>query len=219
MEGGFEARRDSAQPAPIHAPPVEPGGRPSLQTLALVARIMRGRELAADAAGIPPLDPDQVLDLQRSAGNALTSHALARWTGPSDEAGLLTELLAARGADPARHAALATAIDALELRLRVRLSRLEGPAEEVEVDIRGPAGGAAFGAVTLAGPVVALAELPFVVAFGAAASVATGHGLVVRLRPAGGTPATGLIPAPFTHGAKLALGEASYLALVEAVRA
>ena len=32
-----------------------------------------------DAAGIPPLDSDQVLDLQRTAGNRLTTGALGRW--------------------------------------------------------------------------------------------------------------------------------------------
>jgi hypothetical protein len=58
MEGGFDAERS-----------------------ALVEQIVRGRELAAEAAGLPPLDSEQVLDLQRSAGNRLTSGALARWTG------------------------------------------------------------------------------------------------------------------------------------------
>jgi hypothetical protein len=219
MEGGFEAHRDSARPTPIHAPPVEPGSGPPLQTLALVARILRGRELAADAAGIPPLDPDQVLDLQRSAGNALTSHALARWTGPATEAGLLEQLLAARDTDPAHHATLATAIDALEVLLRVRLSRLDGPAEEIAVEVRGPAGGASFGTATLSGTVVALADLPFAVAFGPAATVAPGHGLIVRLAAAGTEPVTAVITVPFAQGARIVLGGATYVALVEALRA
>jgi hypothetical protein len=50
--------------------------------LALIARIMQAEELAADAAGIPPLDSDQVLDLQKSAGKRLTEQALLRWTEP-----------------------------------------------------------------------------------------------------------------------------------------
>jgi hypothetical protein len=77
-----EGERDSARPVPGFEPPVDPGAGSSLRGLALVARIMRGRELAAGAAGIPPLESDQVLDLQRSAGNRLTTGALARWNEP-----------------------------------------------------------------------------------------------------------------------------------------
>jgi hypothetical protein len=81
MEGGqFSGERTPARPGPSFEPPADPGaGGPSVHGLSLVARIMRGRELAAEAAGIPPLDSDQVLDLQRTAGNLLTSGALARW--------------------------------------------------------------------------------------------------------------------------------------------
>ena len=90
MEGGFEADRSPARPVPGFEPPADPGaGDPSLHGLSLVARILRGRELAAEAAGVPPLDSDQVLDLQRTAGNRLTAGALSRWTdllsdGPED---------------------------------------------------------------------------------------------------------------------------------------
>ena len=78
--GGFEAAtRHRRGRRPGFEPPVDPGGGPSVHGLSLVARIMRGRELAAEAAGIPPLDSDQVLDLQRTAGNQLTTGALARW--------------------------------------------------------------------------------------------------------------------------------------------
>ena len=108
MEGGFEAERGTARQAPGFEPPVDPGSGPSLRGLALVARIMRGRELAADAAGIPPLDSDQVLDLQRTAGNQLTTGALARWndllaegtTAQTVPQALLGQLFAARAADP-----------------------------------------------------------------------------------------------------------------------
>src|SRR5687768_13935612 len=118
MEGGFEAERDSARPAPGFEPPVDPGTGPSLRGLALVARIMRGRELAADAAGIPPLDSDQVLDLQRTAGNRLTAGALGRWTDaladwPIDAAvpqELLGRLLPARAEDAGLHAAVCAAL-------------------------------------------------------------------------------------------------------------
>ena len=85
MEGGqFSGERTPARPGPSFEPPADPGaGGPSVHGLSLVARIMRGRELAATAAGLPPLDSDQVLDLQRTAGNQLTTGALARWTdGP-----------------------------------------------------------------------------------------------------------------------------------------
>src|ERR671910_1830662 len=82
MEGGqFSGGGSSARPGPGLEPPADPGaGGPSVRGLSLVARIMRGRELAAEAAGIPPLDSDQVMDLQRTAGNSLTTHALSRWT-------------------------------------------------------------------------------------------------------------------------------------------
>ena len=78
MEGGqFSGERTPARPGPSFEPPGDPGaGGPSVHGLSLVARIMRGRELAAEAAGIPPLDSDQVLDLQRTAGNSLTTNAL-----------------------------------------------------------------------------------------------------------------------------------------------
>jgi hypothetical protein len=80
MEGGFEGLRGPARPGPGFEPPADPGGGPSIGGLSLVAQILRGRELAAEAAGMPPLDSDQVLDLQRTAGNQLTSGALTRWT-------------------------------------------------------------------------------------------------------------------------------------------
>ena len=86
MEGGFDPELASARPAPEFEPPLEPGPGPSLHGLALIARILRAEELAADAAGIPPLDSDQVLDLQQSAGNRLTEKALSRWTEPLADA-------------------------------------------------------------------------------------------------------------------------------------
>ena len=77
--GGHEGMRGSERPRPSFEPPADPAVAGSLHGLSLVAQIMRGRELAAAAAGLPPLDSDQVLDLQRSAGNQLTHHALGRW--------------------------------------------------------------------------------------------------------------------------------------------
>jgi len=83
MEGsGYEAARGPARRGPGLEPPADPAGGPSLGRLSLLSQILRGRELAAAAAGLPPLDSDQVLDLQRSAGNQLTSGALARWVAP-----------------------------------------------------------------------------------------------------------------------------------------
>src|SRR5690349_14313755 len=76
---GFEGLRGPARPGPSLEPPADPGG-PGLGGLSLIAQILRGRELAAAAAGLPPLDSDQVLDLQRTAGHQLTSGALSRWT-------------------------------------------------------------------------------------------------------------------------------------------
>jgi hypothetical protein len=82
MEGtGFEATRGPTRRGPWLEPPGDPAAEP-LGGLSLLAQILRGRELAAAAAGLPPLDSEQVLDLQRSAGNRLTSGALARWVAP-----------------------------------------------------------------------------------------------------------------------------------------
>jgi hypothetical protein len=210
----MDARRDTAQPAPGFEPPVEPGHGGSLRSLALVARIMRGRERAADAAGIPPLDSDQVLDLQRTAGNMLTAGALARWTDPTQQ-GLLDRLLLARASDPALHATICSALDALDLQLLVRVRCTDGPAAQVEVAIRGPAGGAPFGAVTLEPGRSATAELPFSVAFGQAASIAPGHGLAVALSAPDGSAATAILLLPFAEPATLSLGRSRYEALAE----
>ena len=186
MEGGFEAERDSARPAPAFEPPVDPGAGPSLRGLALVARIMRGRELAADAAGIPPLDSDQVLDLQRTAGNRLTAGALGRWTDvlaewPVDAAvpqELLGRLLPARAKDPQLHAEICAALDALGPTIVVRV---RGPAGEAEVAVRGPAGGAANAVVRLDPGRDAALGLPFGAAFGPAAAIGPGDALAVRV--------------------------------------
>jgi hypothetical protein len=77
---GHEAIRGPARPGPSFEPPVDPAAGPSIGGLSLIAQILRGRELAAAAAGLPPLDSEQVLDLQRTAGNLLTAGALSRWT-------------------------------------------------------------------------------------------------------------------------------------------
>jgi hypothetical protein len=92
MEGsGFEAFRGPARPGPSFEPPADPAA-PSIGGLSLVAQILRGRELAAAAAGLPPLDSEQVLDLQRTAGNLLTSGALARWVDALDVYALAGEV-------------------------------------------------------------------------------------------------------------------------------
>ena len=83
MEAG-DFRHDARSPSePAFEPPVEPGvdGRRA-DGLFPAAQIRRARALAAEAAGMPPLDSDQVLDLQRSSGNRLTARALAPWTRP-----------------------------------------------------------------------------------------------------------------------------------------
>jgi hypothetical protein len=200
MEGGFEAERDSARPAPSFEPPVDPGTGPSLRGLALVARIMRGRELAADAAGIPPLDSDQVLDLQRTAGNRLTAGALGRWTDaladwPADPVvpqELLARLLPARAADAELHAAICAALDALEPTV---VLRLRGPAGVAEIALRGPAG-EAKAALRLDPGSDATVELPFRAAFGAAAGLGPGDALAISV---GAT--TLELPIPFAGAA------------------
>jgi hypothetical protein len=145
-------------------PPVDPGDGPSLRGLALVARIMRGRELAADAAGIPPLDSDQVLDLQRAAGNRLTSGALSRWTDAlPGEGSLAQELLASLHADPGLRDSIAAALDALDATVALHLT---GPAEPVAIDVLGPRSGAAFHVTP-----PATVELPFKALFEPAAAI------------------------------------------------
>jgi hypothetical protein len=211
MEGGFEAERGGARPAPQFEPPVEPGGEPSLRGLALVARIMRGRELAADAAGIPPLDSDQVLDLQRTAGNRLTAGALGRWTDlladePVDRTvaqELLGQLLPARDADPGLHAAICAALDGLEPSVEVRVS---GPPGAVEIELRGPAGGTASGRRLLAPGTDATLALPFKAAFGPAAGIGPGAAIAVAI---GAT--TLELPVPFADP----VAAAGYVALAE----
>jgi hypothetical protein len=210
MEGGFE--RGSERPAPQFEPPVEPGGA-WLRGLALVARIMRGRELAADAAGIPPLDSDQVLDLQRTAGNRLTTGALGRWTdllaqepveGPVAQQ-LLAQLLPARAADPGLHAAICAALDAAEPSIQVRVSGPPGPAA---IELRGPAGAAASAVVQLDPGAAATVALSFTAAFGPAAGIGPGDALAVSV---GG--ATLELPVPFAEP----VAAAGYVALAELV--
>jgi hypothetical protein len=157
---GFEPQR---RPAPALEPPVEPGHGSSLRGLALVARIMRGEQLAADAAGIPPLDSEQVLDLQRSAGNRLTTGALARWIDALPEEQLAQELLLELFAEPGRDRAIRAALDALDPRISIHVS---GPEQPVAIDVLGPRGGAAF-AITPP----AIVELPFDALFGPAAAI------------------------------------------------
>jgi hypothetical protein len=159
---GFEARRETGPPEPVFQPPVDPGDGPSLRGLALVARIMRARELA-DAAGIPPLDSDQVLDLQRSAGNRMTAAALARWIDALPGENAAQELLARLFTDPALHDAVCAALDALD---PVTAVDLTGPAGHVALEVLGPRGGAAFEVTP-----PATVELSFNAVFGPAAAI------------------------------------------------
>jgi len=213
MEGGFEAERGTERPEPGFEPPVDPASGPSLHGLALVARIMRGRELAADAAGIPPLDSDQVLDLQRTAGNRLTTGALTLWTDllTEDRTGpqaLLARLLVAGAADRERHA---TALDDLAPRLRLHVS-CTGPAGgPIEIGLRGPTGQSWVGTAALAPGESTMLEIPFAAAFGPAAGIAPEHALAVTLtRPE--APAQSLeLPVPFAAPAAIA----GYVALAE----
>ena len=132
-----------------------------------------------------------MLDLQRTAGNRLTTGALARWTDGLDAAiqseadaalgrfatpeqalaappaELLDHLLPAQAADPAAHAAICAALDALAPRVAVRVTCTAAPAPAaLRVELHGPAGGAAAGDTELAPGFVATIELPFAAAFG-----------------------------------------------------
>jgi hypothetical protein len=155
MEGSF--RRETAPQPPGFEPPVEPGG-PSFGGLSLVARILRGRELAAEAAGIPPLDSDQVLDLQRTAGNQLTTGALARWVdglqaaetaaalepfaSPGHSEGqdpelLLSLLPIAATHHPAAHRQIAAALEALDPLVEIRCTCVAGEQLAAELAVAG----------------------------------------------------------------------------------
>jgi hypothetical protein len=157
---GFEPHR---RPAPKFEPPVEPGDGTSLRGLAAVARIARGRELATDAAGVPPLDSDQVLDLQRTAGNRLTAGALARWIDALPRESVAQQLLEGLFADPALHDTIAAALDALDPIIEIHV---DGPPEPTNLEITGPRGGVAR-TVTLPATV----ELSFNALFGPAAAI------------------------------------------------
>ena len=148
---------------------------------------MRGRELAAAAAGLPPLDSDQVLDLQRTAGNRLTTGALARWTDglgaaiqseadaalarfatpeqalAAPPAELLDHLLPALAADPAatRRSAPRSTRSPRAWRCASRAPRRRRP-RRCASELRGPAGGEPRRAPPSSRPgLVATIELPF----------------------------------------------------------
>jgi len=236
MEGGqFSGERSPARPGPGFEPPADPGaGGPSVHGLSLIARIMRGRELAAEAAGIPPLDSDQVLDLQRTAGNSLTTSALSRWTDvleaalPGEEqaalapfrsveearrhppAVLLDVLLAARAADSEAHAAIAVALDTLDPRVRVVVSCTAGR-QHVEIAVHGPAGGRAGTQAELAAGDTATLSLGFGAAFGPAARLDRASALTVAV--AGAPPAE--LPLPFAAPRAIQTGGARLVAFAE----
>jgi hypothetical protein len=242
--GGHEpGTRLPGRPGPSFEPPADPSW-PSVHGLSLVARIMRGRELATAAAGLPPLDSDQVLDLQRTAGNRLTTGALARWTDGLDAAilsevgaalgrfatpeqalaappaDLLDHLLPAQAADPEAHAAICAALDALAPRVAVRVTCTAAPAPAaLRVDVHGPAGGTAAGDTELAPGFVATIELPFAAAFGDAGRIGPESALTLRLTGPDGSEAGVALPVPFVAPRALALGTARFVALAELLTA
>jgi hypothetical protein len=178
------------RPAPEFEPPVEPGDARSLRGLAAVAKIARGRELATDAAGIPPLDSDQVLDLQRTAGNRLTAGALARWIEALPQENVAQELLEGLFADPALHDAIAAALDALDPAIEIHVTGLDEP---TTIDVRGPKGGAAQ-RVT---PPTTI-ELSFNALFGPAAAISREDELRVAIGPR-----TIALKIPFSEGGEV----------------
>jgi hypothetical protein len=218
MEGGFEAHRGTARPEPMFEPPEDPGG-PSLHGLSLVARIMRGRELAGEAAGIPPLDSDQVLDLQRSAGNRLTAGALARWTEPLASAPfatlgaseLLDRLLPTRAADPAEHAAICAALDAVDPLLELRVSCVAGEAAPLSLAFAGspPA------AVRLGIGEAATISIRFAAAFGPAAAATPDTGVALVLTTPAGERASAELRLPLGAPHVLMLGDRRFVAVAE----
>ena len=242
MEGGGHepGTRVPGHAGPSFEPPADPAGGPSVHGLSLVARIMRGRELAATAAGLPPLDSDQVLDLQRTAGNQLTTGALARWTDgmgaaiqaeseaalahfatpqqalAHPPAELLDHLLPAQAADPAIHAAICAALDALAPRVAVRVTCTAAAAPTaLRLHVRGPAGGEAVGTTELGPGFLVTLELAFADAFGAAAAIGPGSALVLRLSGPEESEASVELPVPFVAPRALALAGARFVVLAE----
>ena len=150
-----------------------------------------------------------MLDLQRSAGNRLTTGALGRWNdlladGPVDQTvpqELLGQLFAAQAADPELHSAICAALDGLAPRIEVRVS---GPAGPIEIDVRGPAGGAASARRLLAPGTAAGIELAFGAAFGPAAELTPGRALGVGLTTPDGTATRLELPVPFERPATAA---------------
>jgi hypothetical protein len=167
----FNTVERQRRPAPEFEPPVEPGDGTSLRGLAAVARIVRGRELATDAVGVPPLDSDQVLDLQRTAGNRLTAGALARWIEALPQESLAQQLLEALFADAALHDTIAAALDGLDPVIEVHV---DGPAQPTQLEVTGPRGGVAR---TVTPP--ATVELPFNALFGPAAAIGPHAALMI----------------------------------------
>ena len=238
--GGHEPGvRAPGRSGPAYVPPADPGG-PSVHGLSLVARIMRGRELATAAAGLPPLDSDQVLDLQQTAGNRLTTGALARWTdgmpalleaeggaalgrfaapgqaGAAPAAELLDHLLPARAGDPAAHAAICAALDARAPTVAVRVTCTAAPGPvSVRAELRGPAGGVAGGVAALEAGLMATLTLPFADAFGPAAGLDAGSALALRLLGPDGGEAVAALPVPFVAPRALALGALRCVAVAE----
>jgi hypothetical protein len=161
------------RPAPQFEPPVDPGDGASLRGLAAAARIARGGWPATDAAGVPPLDSDQVLDLQRTAGNRLTAGALARWIEALPEENLAQQLLEGLFADPTMHETIAAALDALDPRIEVHVT---GEPEPTDLEVIGPRAGAIY---VVTPP--ATVELSFNAVFGPAAAIRPDAKLAVKL--------------------------------------
>jgi hypothetical protein len=224
MEGGFETQRGTARPGPSFEPPQDPGG-PSLRGLSLVARIMRGRELAGDAAGIPPLDSDQVLDLQRTAGNRLTAGALARWTDPlalsrfgtpadalrEEPSELLDWLLPARASDPTAHAAICAALDAVDPLLELHLSCVAGDPAPLSISVAG----SAPLEIELGHGEAATATIHFAAAFGPAAAVTPETSAALTLATPAGERASAELRLPLGAPLVLELGERRLVAVAD----
>ena len=170
----MEGHEHPRPPAPQFEPPLDPGDAKSLRELAAVARMVRG-ERAADAAGVPPLDSDQVLDLQRTAGNRLTAGALARWIEALPQENVAQQLLEGLFADPGLHDTIAAALDALDPRLEVHVT---GSAEPTELQIAGPHGAERL---TLLPP--ATVDVSFIALFGPAAAIAPDDVLTLHIGP------------------------------------
>ena len=126
-------------------------------------------------------------------------------------ADLLDRLLPARAADPAAHAAIAAALDALAPAVRVRVTCTGGPPAAATIAVAGPAGAQSAAPVALVPGATVELVLGFAEAFGPAAALTQASALGVAV---GDEPPVAL-PIPFAAPRALEAGATRLVAFAE----